>query len=1154
MTKKPKRKSRDSGLRKCLRIMKFSLLLFVFSIASLSAGVRAQSVVRDFRTDNATLLEVLKSIESKSGYTCLYSHDDVAGVKGLSFDLHRAHVTEILDRSLAGTSLEYEIVDDTIVIRSKAQRAQQPERRQLIVQGVVRDEFTQPVAGATVVWKENTSVGAATDREGRFSFAIPTGGQNAMLSVSFVGMKSKDVLATAADPVTVVLEEDQGNIEEVVVTGIFTRDVQSFTGSVVAFNQEELTRVGNQNVFQSLKNLDPSLMILESREFGSDPNKNPTMQLHGTSSFDLGELGRDATTFDLKGTYGYDPNAPLFILDGFEATVQKIMDLDMNRVESLTILKDASAKAIYGSKAANGVVVIETKKSTAGQLRITYTGSVDVQAPDLSSYNLLNAARKLEIEKDAGIYLPDPRDLTEDPIPLLRKYSRILTAVQAGVDTDWLAKPVRTGVGTKHAVSLELGTGDLRVIGDLSYNKVVGTMKGSDRTTTAGSVMVSYRHKKFNFRNILNISSNVGNDSPYGSFSEYARMNPYWSPYDENGKLLRNIVFQFSDDPETEQEFVANPLYNAQLSSLLRNEYIDVTNNSYVEWHILPGLKATGRFGITEKRTKADEFYPANHLKFISLNGEELFRRGSYNINEGWSKSMQADVNINGSHGFGAESKHVVFGNVGFELSKTEYEEIAYEAEGFPNEMMNSIVFARQFAKESKPRGRDSKIHNVGVLAVASYSYDYRYLVDASLRASASSQYGADSRWGQFWSFGLGWNIHNEKWMGRFEKLRELKLRGSVGYTGAQSSDVYAALASYLYNTGYTYDNFYGAYLKGMKNDQLKWEEKLDYNVGLDLRLGDALSLKFDYYIAETTNTLVPLTLPPSTGFAVVTENVGTVRNRGFDTYITWTPWRRAEQQAYFSLVGSLTHNTNKIVDISDALRTWNERQDAIYDYMQRFEPEASRPSPKYYEGASMNAIWAVRSLGIDPASGREVFLTKDGRKTDTYSAADQVVCGDNLPAYSGTLGFNFSWKGWGLNSTLRYRWGGRIYNQTVVDLVEDADLTYNVDYRVYEGRWRKPGDVKPYKNITTVSAYNNTVERTRPTSRFVEDSNELILSSVNLSYDFFDRTALGRLGLERLRLNFYMNDVFTWSTVRIERGTSYPFARNFSFSLQATF
>lgn len=225
-------------------------------------------------------------------------------------------------------------------------------------------------------------------------------------------------------------------------------------------------------------------------------------------------------------------------LDGFEATVEKIMDLDMNRIESLTILKDASAKAIYGSKAANGVVVIETKKTTDGQLRVTYTGSVDVSLPDLSSYNLTNAAEKLEIEKDAGLYEDDGNSLT-----LSKKYNEILTAVRSGVNTDWMAKPLHTGVGHKHTLSVELGSEALRVIADLSYNRVIGVMRGSDRTNTSGSLMVSYRHKKFNFRNILTVTSNESNDSPYGDFSEYARLNPYWAPYDENGLLITKYCF-----------------------------------------------------------------------------------------------------------------------------------------------------------------------------------------------------------------------------------------------------------------------------------------------------------------------------------------------------------------------------------------------------------------------------------------------------------------------------------------------------------------------------------------------------------------------------------------------------------------------------------
>ena len=584
MKKKFKCKGWCSGLGN-FRSMKFFVLFMLLAVFQVNAEVRSQETFLSIKKTNATLIDILKTIEAQSGYTCLYSYSDVAKVANLTVELKNVSVQDVLEACLKDTKLGYKIVDQTIIIRNLTELEQKKDEvKKKSITGKVTDSKKEPLPGVTILVK-GTTIGVVTDVDGNYKITLPDQKEISLL-FSFIGMVSQEIKVTNQTEINVVLEEDVENLEEVVVNGIFTRKASSFTGSIVSVTKEKLLQVSNQNVFQSLKNLDPSLMIFDNMDYGSDPNRNPKMQLRGTSSFNLsgGEV-------DLKGTYGTDPNAPLFILDGFEATVQKIMDLDMNRVESLTILKDASAKAIYGSKAANGVIVIETKKTTDGELRVSYTGSVDLSIPDLSSYHLTNAAQKLEVEKDAGLYDGDKYD----PTGLPKKYNRILSAVLAGVDTDWLAKPLRTGVGTKHTLSVELGSNDLRVIADLSYNNIQGVMKGSERVNTAGSLMVSYRHKKFNFRNILTVTSNVSNDSPYGQFSEYARLNPYWSPYDENGLLSQNIALQFIDDKdkETSDEFVANPLYNASLNTLLQQEYIDVTNNAYIEWMIRPGLKAT---------------------------------------------------------------------------------------------------------------------------------------------------------------------------------------------------------------------------------------------------------------------------------------------------------------------------------------------------------------------------------------------------------------------------------------------------------------------------------------------------------------------------------------------------------------------------------
>ena len=731
------------------------------------ASVTAQQRLT-MKLGKAGIREIFNEIQKQTSKTVIYNDDRLQLDQKIKADFKDIRLEELLDRILTERGMGYKLVDDYIVIIPKEEQAVPQVVQERIIKGIVVDNKGGILPGVTVLIK-GTQVGTATDVDGKFTLKIPDS-KDLVLVFTFVGMKSKEVKPGTQNELKVQLEYNEESLEEVVVTGIFERKAESFTGSSVSMKAEDLKRVGNQNVFQSLRSLDPSLMIFDNMEFGSDPNKNPKMTLRGASSLDLAAAGEE---IDIKGTYANDPNAPLFILDGFEASVQKIMDLDMDRVASLTILKDASAKAIYGSRAANGVIVIETKRSTTGNLRVTYTGNVNIEAPDLSSYNLTSAAQKLELEKDFGLY---DDDYIVNDIQLKKKYYQKYKSVVAGVNTDWLSKPLQNAVGQKHSLSIELGSNDLQLIADFAYNNIVGVMKGSSRDTYDGSIQVSYRHRKFNFRNILNVVSNVATDSPYGTFSEYALMNPYYSPYDVNGLLVKNAAL--SVDGMDSEEFVANPLYNSTLNTKIEQRYLDVTNNLYVEWSVLQGLKATLRFGITEKRNSADEFYPSNHLKFYDYKDEDFFRKGSYQVNNGTMKKLSGDLNVRYSTSI--RDKHYIFTNIGFNLSDETYEEVIHKAEGFPNDRMTDIIFARQYLKESKPDGKESTIRDIGVLGVVNYTYDNRYLLDLSLRTHASSQFGSNNRWGNFWSVGVGWNIHKEAFMNQ-EIFDNLKIRGSMG-------------------------------------------------------------------------------------------------------------------------------------------------------------------------------------------------------------------------------------------------------------------------------------------------------------------------------------------------------------------------------------
>lgn len=989
------------------------------------------------------------------------------------------------------------------------------------VSGIVVDETGEPLPGAAVrevpADKGVRTSAVVTDINGHFTILL--NGKTLQMRASYIGFDDQIVTLTGSNVYRIQLNPQSKTIDEVVVNGSFTRKANTFTGAVTTVKGDELQRVGNSNVLQSLKNIDPSFMQIENLAAGSNPNALPDYQMRGGS-----------TISSVQGEYASSANQPLFILDGFETELTRIMDLDMNQVESVTTLKDATAKAIYGAKAANGVIVIETRKPEHGRMRITYTGSLDIEVPDLSSYNLCNAIEKLEVEKKAGLFSSD-NALTQ--IQLDKTYADKLREALRGVDTDWLAQPVRTGVGQKHSLYLEGGQDALQYGINLSYNDIAGAMKGSDRNTFSGGITLAYRFKKLIFRNKLTIDYNSSDNSPYGSFSTYYQMNPYSSIYDESGNMVR----QYSYINNSGQSGIYyNPIYNTTLNTTDNSTYTNITNNFYLEWQISNDWRLTGRFGIVRKTTTADVFKPANHTDFINMT--DAMRRGSYTKSNGATTDLSADLGLSWSHQMG---RHLIFTNAQLSISDNKYNTISMKAEGFPNDFMDDITFAVQYAKDGKPTGNEGISRSCGGLLSLNYSWDERLLFDANYRLTGSSEAGKDNRWGSFWSLGGGWNLHNERFIKVLKFVNRLKLRGSFGYTGSQGFSSYDAMPTFLYYSNYSYNGMVGSYIKGLANTGLRWQQKYDTNIGLDINLFDnRLSARIDYYVANTKGMITNVTVPYTTGFSTYVANLGETENKGFEFYLNYRLW--GKDRDYINVFANVAHNKNRLKKISESLRAWNESQDK-----NQIANKLTAPSVKYYEGCSMTAIWAVRSLGIDPQNGKEILVKMDGTVTYDYDTADQVVCGDTQPKYNGNFGLNGEVNGWGFNVTANFRWGGQIYNSTLVDRVENAQLQYNVDRRVLESRWQKPGDVALYKAITDQST-------TYPTSRFVQDYNLFTLASLTLYYDFRNCKFVKNSFLERLKVSAYTNDLFIISSVKTERGTIYPFARTFSLSAQVTF
>ena len=1089
------------------------LILFATVVAFTAMAQNSQGITMKF--SNEALSSALQRLEKASGNKIMFTYEDIQQYR-VDGQVTNASFDEAMQYLLKNKPLDYK-KDGKLVTVTLQRNPRQTGNRDIT--GIVTDDLGEPLPGATVTnvqqKGERETFIAITDMNGHFKLTLSRDVRQ--VEVSYIGFIPKVVNLTSANSYEVQLKQESNAIDEVVVTGAFERKANTYTGAVTTVKGEDLKKVGNANVLQSLKNIDPSFVQIENLGAGSNPNATPDYQMRGSSSIS-----------QVQGQYASNANQPLFILDGFETTLTKILDLDMNQVESVTTLKDATAKAIYGSKAANGVVVIETIKPESGRLRVTYTGSMSLEVPDLTSYNLTNAEEKLETEMMAGIFTSEN---AQTQITLNQTYTSKLREILAGVNTDWLAQPVRNGFGHKHSLYLEGGDKAMQYGVNLSYNRIGGAMKGSDRSILSGGVTLSYRIKNFQFRDKLSIDYNDSHNSPYGTFSTYARLNPYSRLYDSVGNYIQGY------DYENLNRFtIYNPLYNTTMNTIDKTGYTTIQNDFYVEWFITEQLKMTGRFGIVNTHNTVDIFKPANHSDFATVS--DVFRRGSYYQENGNRTDISADLGLQWSKMWG---ENLLFINGQLNMSDTKFNTTGVTAEGFPNDFMDDIKFAVQYAKESKPLGSEGITRNCGGLLSLNYSYAERYLFDANYRLMGSSEAGSKNRWGSFWSVGAGWNIHNEAWFKDSKVVNRLKLRASYGYTGSQGFSSYDAMPTFVYYGNRSYNGSIGSYIERLANETLKWQEKYDTNIGLDFAFfKNRLSGRFDYYIATTKGMVTNVTVPYTTGFTTYVANLGETENKGIEAYLNYKLYDAGRN--YINVFASAAHNKNTLKKISNSLRAWNDAQDAS-----ALENKTTAPQVKYFEGCSMNAIWAVPSLGIDPQNGKEIFVKRDGTVTYEYDMNDQVVCGDTQPKWNGLFGLNGEYNGWGWNISMNYRWGGQIYNSTLVSKVENADIHYNVDKRVMTERWQKPGDMALYKAITDLST-------TYPTSRFVQDYNLFTLSSLSVYYDFRNCKFVKNSFLERMKITAYTNDLFVISSIKTERGTDYPYARTFSLSAQVTF
>lgn len=1104
------------NLIKLMIKMKLACLVLLLSLSGVQAHVWSQTSMLELSVNGKSMVEAIEMLQKKTQLKFVFNHEELNNYR-VNAQIQRKTLEEALDILFSDKPLKYEITGEHVIISKTTEKQQQQTPKMIEITGTVVDENGSALPGVTIMIK-GTSLGTATDVNGSFKLQVPESNTPNNLLCSFIGMKTQEIkLVNGKTNYKIVMEDEAQKLEDVVVTGYFQRKKVTQTGSEVVVDGEELRKVGSLNLLQAISSFDPGVRTLENNEWGSDPNRMPEITVRGEKGFDLRDQADDSRT---------NPNAPLYIMDGIEVSASTVFDMDMNRVASFSILKDASATSLYGSRGANGVILITTIRPQAGEIKVSLNANYNISVPDLRSYNLMDAREKLEFERLAGLYT-QPNNNREEQTVLDMKYNEVLAEIERGVDSYWLSQPLQTSVNQRYSAYLEGGDEHFRYGINLKFDKDNGVMKKSGRDRVGINVYFQYDiANKLVVRNDISVEDVKGYNSPYGTFSQYAAMNPYERMRDEEGELIREY--------SRHDRITRNPLINSLLPNTSYEKYTQVRDNLQVQWWATQHLRINGSVGLTKQINRDEAFTSAQSTQFDGITN--IAEKGSYVISNGTDMDVEGKLTLDYSNLF---FDHLSFNlGVGTEFTTQKTQEDGYTATGFVNDKLTYPSYAQQYQRNGKPSGYFDKGRTIGFLGNINLGWDNRYIVDFSLRTDGSSRFGSDNQFAPFWSVGLAWNVNRENfWQG----VGTMKIRASVGSVGSSNFNADQAMTRFIYNSDGEYNGIYGAVLSQYGNTALKWQNTLKYNVGLDMTVWrNIISLNFDAYLERTENLLMNVDVAPSTGFTSYRENLGSLDNKGIEARLRLNLLRGDRDGWNWNVTLSAAHEQDKIRKLSNAMRAMNEQALNI-------ENNTGTEIFKMYEvGRSQNALMLVKSLGIDPATGNEVYVKRDGSTTFDYDPNDRVEVGNTTPKLQGFMNTNLSWNHIELYMSFNYEMGAKLYNSTLATKVEGASPYQNADKRVLYDRWKEPGDIAMFRRIDDQSSVYQS-------SRLVQKSNFIRMSSLSLTYDI-PREKLAKTFIERCKFTFSMTDVFRISTIKQERGTSYPFAWTFSLGANLTF
>lgn len=1117
--------NRKKTIDKQKHLFKVAKMLFFF-LFILSVNVNAYTFAQmsdlSLKLKNSTIKEAFDEIEKNSDYIfILLDNDNMTKEidRKVDIDVDAKSINEILALITNNTALEYDIYNKQVVVYNNKAKTSQPiekapapkaitQQQERVVSGRVVGSDGMSIIGANII-VEGTSIGTVTDINGEFSLKVE---EDAILKISYLGYITLTINTKGRNIFEITLQEDTQALDEVVVIGYGSVRKKDIAGSIETVSSADISKTAAASFQKSMQGKMAGVQITAASGIPG-------------GSFSINIRGRGSINASTQ---------PLYIIDGVlmnsgaQSTVvlsnsDVLAGLNPDDIESITVLKDGASASIYGAQAANGVVLITTKKGKVGTTSISVNATVGVQelikkvpvltGPQWAEFALLEY-KNYDQYNNTNEY-PKIRDL-------FTSFGWGEDGYSSAPTTDWYDEIYQQALVQNYQLSLSSGTEQTKFYFSAGYNDTEGIIKSSGFKRATGRLNVSHAIKPWLTFNTNNSFSSTNHDqvSTTGAANPSRTamfLLPGVSPRDEDGNYIRDLPFGY---------------YQYNIPQMLElNEYTGKTSNlltvNDLTFHLTDDLEFKSSYSFDFTWLDEHQFADPRTRLGARVNGS--ITASAIDIT-----NFQTEQVLTYNKVFNENNRMNVV--AGFSFRDNKFHMIGGEANGVANPNLKLLSSAAIPIATSE---QYSQWRMAGLFARVAYTLKDRYIFSGTLRRDGSSRFGAENLWGTFPSASFAWRAIEEDFFNDISWLSDLKLRVSYGVTGNSSIGNY--VSHRLYSGGTSYIEQPGIYPSNIGNAQLTWEKKHSKNLGLTLGFfKNKIQANLDLYLDDTKDLLYNRRIPTTTGFTSIPSNMGGVRNKGVDFNLNTINVDTKDFGWETSF--NISANKNYITELQDGL-------DELGDLK---------------IGKSITASHVYKWAGVNSADGRPMYYDKDGYITYNPTPDDRYWVNGTDPTIYGGLDNTFSWKGLSLSVFFQYQRGARKYYSDKTVLIGQA-ADNNLMKDIYQKYWRQPGDVtwvpKPVLNGAYPGNPMKYDNNTDPGMSLILEKTDFIkLKNINLSYDFPQRTTQ-KLGLSSLQL--YATAYNIWTTTPYsgydpestgnDRGV-YPQSKSYSLGIKIDF